>query len=457
MTDDGKGPEQPLPADLELLIDQRVSERAERGERRLAADSRRRWALAASLLTVLGVSGITWLPRLYIERAVQNQLNAANNSYQELFEFQTDYQEFLTLSLSTTNDRGALLRPQNLDDIASILRRIKDRPQIRLGPPLAFSFHLREVFATLVSAGMASRVRELEELFENTPVLLDPAVLELLTAHYGLLVVGSTSQPIPGSYETTQLRHYANQAGQRDLEASSLFWRTLLEFRLREGKSPRSVHALALDSLLLHIERLPSEPRNELAVRFHTFAHPSRFMKEPNVSAIQLAETVNDFLSEYPLAAPPARTSPEEAEVAPLPIWSGRLSGHRMPTSDFYLQADLARDLTEGWVSVSQVSGRLASGETELRLLRPSDIEGLTEFVALGACDAQCLGVDLRIRGQDLDDRTATFRGAPWAPRVSVGGVGGELVIDVLMRRCGSSSCGYTIAILGRESSNSSF
>ncbi|MYA08518.1 MAG: hypothetical protein F4060_15380 [Holophagales bacterium] len=425
---------------VQTRIKDAVKEEVDALEERLRKLTRSRWTFLLSTITLLGILGVAYIPGLYIGNEVREQLSDGVEEYYTLFEFERAYQQFFSLSL--VDDPRLSLRPQNLAATMYVLEILSERPEELLKRPV-FPVQLESLVSILVSAGMDYEINQLDEFIKDRR-LLTPNALALLADHYGIRVLGSEQ---PDSEEVDRLLHYVRQAGLSERDETAIFWPLLLHFRRGQaGGGPN--HEAGIEGLLVQVSGLSDEKKSAFFEYFHTFREASRFMKEPNGDAENLAGTVEEFLKQHPEVE---SSVSGVVEFSARPVWTGRLSGDPMPTSEFYLQAALNQE-RQGWMAVAEAHGRLGSGDREVTWLsRPSSLsEG--SYVLLVACDALCLGLKLTVQGV----RGSSVRGSNVAATLqrriefSWPGSSERLPVDVQMGNCGSGSCSYSMALLWR-------
>ena len=319
----------PTPPDSSFQLEEVVSRLEKRIEKNLEAriklslaeSARRRWTLLLSAVAILGFIGITSLPGVFVEIALEDELTAANDHYQVQFEGEVDYQEFLTLSLSHFNDPQRLLRAEVLDDrLLPLLRRLAES-EVDLHERHAFWLYLEQIVATLVAADMDEAIDQIDGLF-SASLASHPDRLELLALHFGLRVIGSP-EPVDSGFGAVQrLRYYADQAGRRGQRPCSVFWQLLLEARLdadarRRGEGAPSIHGAALEKLLAGVEDLSAEERVLLGRTLDTYSRRDRFMREPNARARRLSSSVaklqEDYRTSLPAVEPGVDATADEA------------------------------------------------------------------------------------------------------------------------------------------------
>lgn len=395
----------------------------------------------------MGVGSIAWILNLYIESAVRGQLETATNQYTRQLQFETAYQEFISLSLSVVDDEEEFIRPSVLEGVTELLRDIAESPE-SLEARVSFSSHLERLVVALASANVDSSIDEIDDLFRET-LLLNPTSLEQLTVHYGQRVL-SSALPIdeqPPSV-VAKLRDYTVSAKERGYPEHYVLWQALLSFQRNDFATNE-----VTDELMKEGERLEEPDSDNLYQWLSIFSDPNNYMKEVSQDGIRLAEKVNRLVASYPQLQDGIAAAGRRTDELPLgeaaPALAGRApTGESVQSAEAYL-AEALRERAAGWTVVGTMTGYLGPGAFETRSIE-GEFVATQEYRLLGACDESCLDVDLAVllngsvvgRDDEPDD----------VPDVSfVADSATTPAVEIGMFDCDAPTCGYAIAVLRRE------
>ena len=165
-------------------------------ERKTRVREQQRWTrlgLILSLVAALGLGSVTWSVRALITQIVDTELSDANSEYIRLMDFETTYQEFISLSLSVVDDTGEFLRGEILEDAVGLLEELSSSSDLIVNR-ITFDSHLERLLSAAIGGNAHTSVDRIDDLFRTTIVGM-PMLFEKLTIDFGVRVLSSAVAP----------------------------------------------------------------------------------------------------------------------------------------------------------------------------------------------------------------------------------------------------------------------